>query len=108
MQVVVLDDARVERLVPRIVAELQLRGTAVATVEHLDLERWRRAARLAGRQLGWRVRTGVNDGRAWVTSEDYEPPAGSDRSAADLFVATVSAARPLARIMPMRRPAAVR
>lgn len=40
--------------------------------EH-DVERWRRAARRAGRLLGWKVRTGVvEDGRCWVV--DVRPP----------------------------------
>lgn len=101
--IVDLDDLRVGRLTPGIIDELRGRGTAVASVEGGDLDRWRRAARRAGRVLGWHVRTGVSDGRAWVTSDDWEAPAGSDQIAANLFCAVVSGSRPLARVVPIKR-----
>ena len=101
--VVDLMAVRTERLVPGIVYELRVRGTAVADLDGSDAEAWRRAARLAGRELGLRVRTGVNQGRAWVTSDDWVAPPGSDRRAANLFAALLSGTRPLGRVVPLRR-----
>ena len=102
-RVVDLDAVRLERLVPRIVEELRARGAAVADVSGPDVDRWRAAARYAGRRLGWRVRTGGTDGRAWVTSEDWTAPSGADRTAANLFAMVVSGARPAATVVPLRR-----
>lgn len=39
-----------------------------------DVERWRRAARLAARRLGWRVRTGVSRGYVWLVDIREPPP----------------------------------
>src|SRR6266851_5601092 len=73
-RVVDLEEVRVERLVPGISEELQAHGGALADVNALDsVERWRRAARRAGRSLGWRIRTGVSHGRAWAACEDWPP-----------------------------------
>jgi hypothetical protein len=83
MGVTDLEQVRVERLVPTIVAELRARGVALAAVSTMDdVARWRRAARLAGRQLGWHVRTGVSSESVWAASEDWEAPPGADRDAA--------------------------
>ena len=83
MGVTDLEQVRVDRLMPRIVAELQARGVALAAVSALDdVARWRRAARQAGRQLGWHVRTGVSSGSVWAASEDWKAPPGADRDAA--------------------------
>jgi hypothetical protein len=75
----------------------------VASVSGADIDRWRRAARLAGRHLGWRVRTGGGDGRAWATSNDWTAPEGADRLAANLIAAVVSGARPIGVVVPLRR-----
>jgi hypothetical protein len=65
----------VERLAEELLAVLRDRGAVVADTARLEeVDRWRRAARLAGRRLGWRMRTGVSrDGsRVWAASDDYE------------------------------------
>jgi hypothetical protein len=83
MGIVDLEQVRVERLATDIAAELQTSGVARTTVSELDdISRWRRAARLAGRQLGWHVRTGASLDSVWVASEDWQAPPGSDRAAA--------------------------
>ena len=90
MAVVDLERVRVERLVPAIVAELQARGVAVNTVvEPNEVARWRRAARLAGRQMGWRIRTGNSRQGIWAASEDYEPQWTADREAARLVAKAI-------------------
>ena len=78
-RVVDLEEVRVERLVLGIVEELQAHGGALADVNALDsVERWRRAARRAGRLLGLRIRTGVSHGRAWAACEDWPAISGPD------------------------------
>jgi len=69
--VVDLERARVEALARELVGALQRAGQGVlvvdvSTVE--DVDRWRRAARRAGRLLGIHVRTGLSyDGRCvWM------------------------------------------
>jgi hypothetical protein len=89
-RVIDLEDARVDRLVPGIIEELQAHGGALADVSALDsVERWRRAARRAGRSLGWRIRTGVSHGRAWAACEDWPDtsgPAGRARETATVLI----------------------
>ena len=83
MRVTDLERVRVERLVPSIAAELQARRVARAPVPEVDdVARWRRAARLAGRHLGWHVRTGVSSDWVSASSEDWEALPGSDLAAA--------------------------
>ena len=90
MGVTDLERVRVERLVPGIVAELQARGVAVAAASDLvDAARWRRAARHAARQMGWRIRTGMSGQQTWASSEDYEPGWTADREAARLAAAAI-------------------
>ena len=75
---------RAERLAPEIAEELRAVGAARRDLDEVgDVECWRQAARRAGRQLGWHVRTGSNPSGVWATSEDYEPAPGSDRQAAE-------------------------
>ena len=72
-----LERQRVERLAAELVAVLRECGEVRVETDVLEnIERWRDAARRAGRILGWRVRTGVSrDGRyAWVVSEDWPVP----------------------------------
>ena len=74
-RVVDLETRKVERLADEPLPVLRHRGSVVADSATLeDVDRWRRAARSAGRRLGWRIRTGVSrDGsRVWATSESYE------------------------------------
>ncbi len=67
------------------------RGTiAVSTAEVEDVERWRRAARRAGRLLGWRMRTGVVDGAmVWAGSDDFPVTDEWQREAAERISAAV-------------------
>lgn len=77
-RVVDLERRRVEQLAEELLPVLRGSGRLGALTSELeDVERWRRAARRAGRLLGWRVRTGATaDGeRVWAVSEDYVPPA---------------------------------
>lgn len=69
-----LERQRVEALARDLVPLLQEQGSiGVATSEVDNVERWRRAARRAGRLLGWHMRTGVtSDGElVWALSEDF-------------------------------------
>jgi hypothetical protein len=72
-----LEAARVEALAAELVPVLRDRGAIVVDVERLDsVERWRRAARRAGRLLGWHMRTGLSrDGRrVWAATDDWPVP----------------------------------
>jgi hypothetical protein len=74
-RVVNIESRKVERLADDLLPVLRDRGTLVADTTTLeDVDRWRRAARLVGRRLGWRMRTGKSrDGsRVWAASQDYE------------------------------------
>lgn len=89
--VIDLELVRVARMAKELVPDLEVGGIVRAAVEELDdVERWRRAARRAGRSLGWRIRTGVSAGWVWAVSEDWEPPPGADREAARLFSALIA------------------
>lgn len=60
-KVVDLERVRVERLAGELVPWLRERGSVLVETSGIEsVERWRRAARRAGRLLGWRVRTGVS------------------------------------------------
>jgi hypothetical protein len=90
-RVVDLESARVERLADGLVEELRFSGVIrreASTVE--DIDRWRRAARRAGKRIGVRVRSGESNGIVWVASLDRVPtPAEQDvaatRVAAQIF-----------------------
>ena len=94
MGVVDLEAVRVQRLAEELFGELQAVGAVWAPAEEIDdIDRWRRAARRAGRSLGWRVRTGTSEDRVWAVSEDYDPPRNADREAALRFADLID--RPL-------------
>jgi hypothetical protein len=80
-----LERQRVERLAAEIVPVLSERGEVRVQTKTLEsVERWRAAARRAGRLLGWQVRTGVHRDRhyVWAVSEDWPVPPGEyERSA---------------------------
>lgn len=83
-QVVDLERQRVEALARDLVPVLRERGALYAETADLDdVERWRRAARRAGRLLGWRVRTGLiaGDERVWAISEDFPMDERAQREA---------------------------
>ena len=84
-RVVDLERTKVEALARALMPALRDRGSIAADVAGLeDVERWRRAARRAGRLLGWRVRTGVTADGAQVraASDDWPVPPGAHRHAA--------------------------
>ncbi len=94
-KVVDIDKARAERLAHDIAAQLREHGYAiVATNEVESVDLWRRAARRAGRLLGWRVSTKLSsDGeRVLCVSSDFPVPPGSGRAAADRFAALLRGA----------------
>jgi hypothetical protein len=54
--VIDLEKVRVERLAARLVPDLRGAGMSRSPIADIDdVTRWRRAARRAGRLLGWRV-----------------------------------------------------
>lgn len=71
-RVVELERARVERLADEIAGQLVAgRGSVVRSSDAVDdVDRWRRAARRAGRILGVPVRTGVSFDRSRVWAVD--------------------------------------
>lgn len=83
-RVIDLERQRVETLALDLVPLLQERGSMwVATSEVDNVERWRRAARRAGRLLGWHMRTGLTaDGElVWAASEDFSMSEAEQRTA---------------------------
>jgi hypothetical protein len=70
-RVVSLERARIDRLAEEIARQLNEHGGGVVrlTANVDDVERWRRAARQAGRRLGIIIRTGVSrDGeKVWAS-----------------------------------------
>lgn len=74
-KVVDLEDRKMRALADELVPVLRDRGSIILNATKVDdVDRWRRAARLAGRRLGCRIRTGAaKDGsRVWAASLDYE------------------------------------
>ncbi len=79
-----LERERVERLARELVPQLRESGQVVRrTADIEDVVRWRRAARRAGRLLGWRVRTALisNGSRVMALSDDWPIPPGAERAA---------------------------
>lgn len=70
-RVIDIEKQRVEQLALELVPTLRDRQQVSRKIADVDdVDRWRRAARRAGRILGVRVRTGVNDHRiVWVVEE---------------------------------------
>lgn len=67
-----IEDRKVEALATQLLPVLRDRGSVMVDAENVtDVDLWRRAARLAGRRLGCRVRTGVG-ARVWAVSLDHE------------------------------------
>jgi hypothetical protein len=91
-QVVDFERERVEALARKLVPLFEERGTiALATVDVDVVERWRRAARRAGRLLGSHMRTGVTDDGAlvWAGSEDFPVTDELQREAVERVAALV-------------------
>jgi hypothetical protein len=86
MSVVDIEAVRIERIANELVEHLRANGSvkaALADVE--DVDRWRRGARRAARELGWRIRTGVSSESVWAVSENWLPGPGADWRAARRF-----------------------
>ena len=80
-RVVDLQQRQVEALALQIVPELREYGYLMVGTDKVDdVDRWRKAARRAGRLLGWHVRTGVlpDGARVWAASNDF-PVTDDDR-----------------------------
>lgn len=78
-RVVDLERRRVDKLAEQIERQLAvlppMSSLQVPISEVGDPQRWRRAARLAARRLGWRVATGVSrHGFVWLTDIREPPP----------------------------------
>lgn len=85
-----LETARVEALARQIRPELERVGEVLAWAADLDdVDRWRKAARRAGRLIGSRVRTFVSaDGRAvWAVALDHEHDLAALRAAMERITA---------------------
>lgn len=65
---------RIRRLADKLALALESRTVLVDVDQLHDLDEWRAAARKAGRDRSWRVRTGTCGGgtRAWATRIDRE------------------------------------
>jgi hypothetical protein len=95
-----IERRKVETLAAQVLPALRDRGSLMVDVEHVaDIDRWRRAARLAGRQLGCRVRTGVvgEGARVWAVSLDHEVTEGDLRRVGLAVDAVVDAHRSVRR-----------
>jgi hypothetical protein len=91
-----IEAARVERLAREMVPTFKARGSLIKRIDAVDdVERWRKAARRAGKLIGWRVRTGIsNDGSSlWAVSDDYEPTPEDERRATDAIAALLQRRR---------------
>lgn len=96
MVVVDLEAVRVERLAEEIVESLRAAGSVHAAIADVDdVDRWRRAARRAGRLLGWHIRTGATSEGVWATSEDWLPGPGADWKAARTFASLITNPSPV-------------
>lgn len=94
MTVIDLETVRIRRVAERLAEDLNTSGVVrVALDEVDDVDRWRRAARRAGRDRGWRIRTGVSGEWAWAVSEDWQPGPGADRRAAQLVGSLIAPGR---------------
>ena len=94
MTVVDLENVRVRRAAQQLAEDLQVSGVARIALDDVDdIDRWRRAARRAGRDRGWRIRTGVSAGWAWAVSEEWQPGPGADRRAAHLVGSLIAPGR---------------
>ncbi len=69
-----MERARFERLARTISEELRTQTYSQAPVADVNVEEWRKAARLAGRRLGLRVRTEIRYGYVHVRAIDLPLP----------------------------------
>ena len=83
-----IEDGRIDRLAREIAPVLREQGHVLVSASEIEsVDQWRRAARKAGRILGWRVTTKVSaDGsRVFCVSDDFPVPPGAGRDAAVTF-----------------------
>jgi hypothetical protein len=81
-----LERQRVERLAADLAPVLRAEGAVIVKVADVEsVDRWRRAARRAGRLLGWSIRTGKShDGTTvWAASDDWLLPPGEHERVAE-------------------------
>ncbi len=91
-----IEGRKVEALAAQLLPVLRDRGSLMVDAEDVaDVDLWRRAARLAGRRLGCRVRTGVvgAGARVWAVSLDHEVTEGDLRRVGLAVDAAVDAHR---------------
>jgi hypothetical protein len=99
MAVIKLEERVLDSIARRLVPVLGERGIVTADVAQVDsVERWRRAARRAGRQLGLPVRTAVStDGTmVWAVLERPVQP-GEQAEAANRVATMIFGPRPFVR-----------
>jgi hypothetical protein len=81
-----LEAARVRRLASHLATDLKALGYVTEDVERVaDVDRWRRAARRAAKDLGIRIRTGVGDVRIWAIDIDRKPTPEEMKRAVDVL-----------------------
>lgn len=74
----------VSRLADGLQRELRDHGSAAVDIDgDVNADIWRRAARLAGRRLSERVRTGITGAQAWAVLVDRRPGGEDKRRALD-------------------------
>jgi hypothetical protein len=81
-----IESARVDRLARELAPTIRARGSVVRAIDELEnVERWRAAARRAGRSIGWRIRTGITNAgtHVYAVSDDYPVPPEDERRASD-------------------------
>ena len=99
MTVINLEERVVASIAARLEPVLADQGIVAANVAELDsVERWRKAARRAGRQLGYPVRTAVStDGTmVWAVLERSVEP-GEQAEAANRVATMIFGPRPFVR-----------
>jgi hypothetical protein len=100
MTVTNFDYKVVDRLARELAPVLDDRGIVMANVTEVDnVERWRKAARRAGRLLGFPVRTAISGDRTtvWAVLERPAQP-GDQAEAADTVATMIFGPRPFVRL----------
>jgi hypothetical protein len=99
MAVIKLEERVLESIARRLAPVLGERGIVTANVGEVDsVERWRKAARRAGRHLGYPVRTAVSTDRTmvWAVLERPVEP-GEQADAANRVATMIFGPRPFVR-----------
>ena len=104
-RVVDLERRKVEALALELASLLREHGSLVVSTSKLDsVDRWRAAARRAGRILGWHVRTAlsVQEARVWAASDDFPVSEADHKEAARRLDDYLFGARPDRSAKPVR------